>query len=117
MSNRSDLLATVVALANTFANSVSLGGDDFRANRPQIVQLRREIVARIADIAALAHTMDDASLSETLARETSAMRAAVAGHHAAWPIVTIDLDDPSYQASIRNMRQAYRHFIALAKSI
>jgi hypothetical protein len=116
MSTRGDLLKAVTALEETFRRSAGLGGSKFRSNRREVVQLRREIGARMSELAVVSAALDDAGLRERCRDEVSRMRAAVALHHASWPVVAIDLENTSYQVSIQTMRAAYRRFIEWAKT-
>lgn len=43
------------------------------------------------------------------------MRAAMAAHHSTWPLVSIDLSNPEYRASIQQSRDATHRFINWAK--
>ncbi len=115
MSTRNDLLKAVTALEDTFRRSADLGGDEFRSNRREVVHLRREIGSRMSELAAVIAALDEADLRERCRAEISRMRAAVALHHASWPVVAIDLEEAGYKASIHTMRCAYRQFIEWAR--
>lgn len=102
----------VAVLEAALKESADLGGDRFLQNRKRVIDLRRQIMACISNVSvagqqAFADTAHSASFRAGYAR----MRTAMALHHASWPVIAIDMDNPNYQASIQAMRLEYRAFI------
>jgi hypothetical protein len=70
----------------------------------------------LADIHASGSAIADPVFNNAFRSQFSKMRSAMALHHASWPVVAIDLDDPAYQASIQTQREACRIFFAWVRS-
>ena len=109
MDSKEDLLREVHALEKTLEQSASLGDDA----RPEKVELRRKLAEHRAKISTIGERVFAAKpLQDAFRAEFSKMRAAMALHHASWPIVTIDPRSSQYQVSVQAERDANRRFIS-----
>ncbi len=113
MNERQELLEAIKLLEATFRKSASLGDENFKEHRKEAVQLRREIAAQLANISKLGTTVfEGKSTAETFRSQFASMRATMAMHHASWPIIAIDLENPEYRASATTLRESNGKFIA-----
>jgi hypothetical protein len=91
--------------------------DNLDDHRKHGLELRRQILAKVAMIGSLGEQAFDAGGRELAFRgEFSKMRSAMAYHQASWPIVSIKPDDPDYLLSVRALREANRHFIGWVRA-
>jgi hypothetical protein len=92
--------------------SAKLGDENFDANRRRGIELRRLMGEKRSAIGGLAEKVfEDLRQYEQFRSIFNDMRAAMAAHHAAWPLVSIELTNPDYRASVRQSRDATHHLI------
>lgn len=111
MSHRDELLAAVAVLESTLRQSAQMGGETFKEHRKEVLQLRREISVKVADLYALGLAIEEGDRRNAFLREFSMMRSAMALHHASWPVVSVELENPDYCISVQSMREANKRFI------
>lgn len=118
MTERARLLQAVNELEATFRQSFGLGDHDFKDNRKEAIQLRRVISDQMATISAIANLAFDGSAMHTTFRsEFAIMRSTMAFHHASWPVVAIDLENPDYLLSAAKLRETNDGFTVWLKSV
>lgn len=112
MDARADLLRALDAFEAIVLESANLGDENFDANRRRGIELRRLMGEQRSTIGGLAeNAFGDAKQLQQFRSIFNDMRAAMAAHHAAWPLVSIELSNPDYRASIRQSRDATHNFI------
>lgn len=117
MTERARLLQAVNELEATFRQSWQRANDESRDNRKEGIQLRRVISEKMAEISSLGHlAFGESELHGKFRSEFSKMRSRLAFHHASWPIVTIEFDNPDYLKSSAELREASNEFIAWVKA-
>lgn len=92
------------------AGDVLAGQGDWRR---ALLRYRQDLAATIPQAAAAARQIPCAQRADELRRRIEHFRTAAALHQAEWPVVTIDLEDTSYQTSARNVLRLGREFLAL----
>ncbi|MGV7121292.1 hypothetical protein [Sphingopyxis sp. 550A] len=93
-----------------------LADKNFDDHRREAVRLRRLIADQTATIRSLGEAAYAGSESlEVFRQEFSKLRTAMALHYSAWAVVSIDLENPLYLASVSALRKANRDFIAWIK--
>lgn len=111
-------LAAVDGLETLLRESAQMRDAEFQDRRKEVLQIRRTIADQNAKIAALGETaFNDPEQRQAFQSAFSKLRSAISLHMASWPVVSIEVADPGYQASLIKQRDAYRHFIAWARSV
>lgn len=87
----------------------------------EYVHLRRRLQEQLIKAGelseALFRTATAAELAPPFQAALRKMRSALALHQASWPVIAIVLDDPDYQASMRNVTQSHQEFNAAVDAI
>lgn len=110
------LLEAVTQFEATLRQSASLGNQNFKENRSQAVKLRLLMAHHLTAISSLGDQAFDGDTRHGPFRsEFAKMRSHMALHHASWPIVAIDLEDPAYLASVKDLRKSNERFIGWVK--
>lgn len=118
VTEKRELLDALGELETTFRQSASLASNDLKESRKEAVQLRRVMADKLNTISSLGvSALESSGLGDAFRSEFSKMRSAIAHHHASWPIVSIDLQDPEYLASIKRMRESYTAFISWVRNV
>jgi hypothetical protein len=90
------------------------GRTDERWRHDMITQ-RRLLSAQVAEVGRLADpwiaARNDAETTRAYRERFSRMRSAAALHQAAWPVVSLDPENPEYRSSALNARQCNRAFV------
>jgi len=117
VDSREALIASVNAFELTLTGSLGRKDSDFDEHRKAAIEQRRQIATHRAEISALSEqSIDSPELRSAFRSRFSALCSALALHQASWPVVSIDLENPDYQASRESTRAKYREFFAWAKS-
>ncbi|WP_157220438.1 hypothetical protein [Flavisphingomonas formosensis] len=117
MDARQAFLCAVNEFEAIILESSKLGDENFDANRRRGIELRRLMGEKRSAIDRLAEkAFEDPRQLQQFRSFFNDMRTAMAAHHAAWPLVSIDLANPAYRASIRQSRDAIHHFITWART-
>lgn len=116
MDDQETLIASIDAFEAMLTKSAARNDANFEEHRRAAIEQRRQIATFRAEISRL---FEQSTVSPELRGEFrarfSALCTALALHQASWPIVSIDLDNPDYQASRDSTRAKYREFFAWAR--
>lgn len=116
MGERDELLRAVDRLESLLRQVGDLIGNRATDNRKAILEARRLIAEQISIVAKLG---TDVAAKQERAHEFrgefSKLRSAIALHQASWPVVSINVNDPLYQKSVAQSREAYGSFLAWLK--
>lgn len=114
--DRAELVAAIDEFETTLHRSASLARDNFEGRKLEAITLRRKIADHRTAISSLIATaLADTDLQSTFRSQFSKLCAAIAFHQASWPVISIDLESPEYQASISDVRAAYAAFFHWAR--
>lgn len=117
MTENNTLLDAINELETTLGQSAGLANENFKDNRKEAVQLRRVIADHLAALYSLGSVaFESAELREGFRSEFAKMRSTMAFHHASWPVVAIDLENPDYLTSIATLRESNRRFISWVRN-
>lgn len=113
MSARRDLLQALDELEALQKKSRALPPD----RKHDILDMRRQIAEQNNRIAPLGEAAyEQTAQRDAFRREHSRLRAAIAHHMASWPVVSIDIENPAYLASLAHIRDAYQSFYSWVRS-
>lgn len=117
MTPNEKLVAAIASLEATQSKSVRLAHEDFASTRAEQVRIRVEILKLISMIGSLGNEGFTAGAQrEQFRSRYEQWRAVVMAHHGAWPIVTIDLQNPAFVISLAKLRLATADFINWVKA-
>lgn len=117
-TDRNDLLAAINALEVTLRQSASITRENFEARKGEAIELRRRIAEHRTEIFSLiSDGLDEGDSQSSFRSRFSKLCAIIALHQANWPVVSIDLQNPDYLASIREVRDAYASFFQWARTV
>lgn len=112
MTERARLVQAVNELETTIRASFQLGDVDFKDNRKEAIRLRRVISEKMAELSSIAdQILAGTELHDRFRSEFAQMRSTMAFHHASWPIVAIELENPEYLQSAAKLRETNDRFI------
>lgn len=117
-TDRNDLLAAINALEGTLRQSASITLENFETRKGEAIELRRRIAEHRREIFSLIPDgLADRDAQSRFRSQFSKLCATIALHQANWPVVSIDLQNPGYIASIRDVRDAYACFFQWARRV
>ncbi|MDB5708143.1 MAG: hypothetical protein JWL96_213 [Sphingomonas bacterium] len=116
---RGDIVSQITSDLNTLegiqADLATIATRDDAQRRHDLIQLRRDLAAQIANIGKVADpyfaSLPDPGLYLAFRERFSRMRSAAAIHQASWPAVTLGDDPGQYQKSANSVREANHMFI------
>jgi len=110
------VLRAVDALEQVQAQMAAIGTRSDDQRRHDLIQLRRELAARIADIGSVAHPLferlGDEALLLDFRNRFSQMRSTTALHQADWPAVSLGERPSEYLTSALRVQDMNRAFVA-----
>ncbi len=117
MTTPEPLLRSIRNLEGVLFQCISIVTDNTEDHRREMIQIRRSLTQQTSDVLALGLETFEAEKSRVAFRAShSKLRTAMALHQSIWPVSSFRPADPTYEASLCNMRIAYEDFIASVRA-